>query len=78
MKKEFTKAELATFDGQDGRPAYISFNKTVYDMGGLAHWKNGQHYRGAKAGIEVDQIIKKAPHGPEMLMYAKEIGKLID
>ena len=78
MKKEFTKEELANFDGQKGQPAYISFNKVVYDMSGLKHWKDGKHYRGAHAGIEVDNIIKKAPHGPEMLQYAKEIGKLVD
>ena len=40
--KKFSKAELAKFDGQNGQPAYVAVDGTVYDVSGKDAWKGRQ------------------------------------
>ena len=37
--KVFTLAELAQYDGQDGRPAYFAYEGQVYDASSIPNWK---------------------------------------
>lgn len=74
-EKTFTKEELAKFDGTGGKPAYVAVDGVVYDVTGVEAWKNGTH-KGNKAGVDITEMIKKAPHGLKVLGKLKPVGKL--
>jgi len=40
--KNFTLEDLAQFDGQSGRPAYVAVDGVVYDVSN--HFEQGEHY----------------------------------
>ena len=39
MEKEFDLTQLAQYDGQDGRPAYVAIDGIVYDVTAVPAWK---------------------------------------
>jgi len=51
-QKDFTLDELATYDGANGRSAYVAVNGTVYDLSKEATWGGGTHF-GLYAGKEL-------------------------
>lgn len=57
-----TREELAVFDGQDGRPAYIAVNGTIYDVSASPRWRDGDHEGAHQAGRDLTEEIKSAPH----------------
>ena len=52
--RNYTLEEVAKYNGENGNPAYVVINGTVYDVTGNAYWKNGQHF-GIRAGSEVTE-----------------------
>ena len=71
-----TLDELSTYDGKDGRPAYIAVDGVIYDVSPVPQWKNGEH-NGNKAGIDATDIIKNgSPHGVKVLDKLQKIGTL--
>ncbi len=42
-KREFTLKEVAQGDGREGRPVYVVFEGTVYDLSESRMWKGGSH-----------------------------------
>lgn len=74
----FTLEELAEFDGQDGRPAYIAVDGVVYDVSNVPVWGSGTHY-GFEAGIDATEALQSAaPHGVSQLSQAEVIGTLAE
>jgi predicted heme/steroid binding protein/uncharacterized membrane protein len=69
-------AELRAFDGREGRPAYVAFKGSVYDVTGSSLWKDGSHLKKHSAGNDLTEILKTAPHGEEKILAMKRIGKL--
>lgn len=70
-QKEFTIEELSTYDGAEGRPAYVAVNGVVYDVTREAAWGGGTHF-GLYAGKDLTpqfigchqgmlQILEKLP-----------------
>jgi predicted heme/steroid binding protein len=60
--RTFTPLELAQYNGQNGKPAYVGLNGLVYDLSGLYAWDQGRHYcPEALAGTDITAIWKKAP-----------------
>ncbi len=57
-----TEQELARYDGQDGRAAYIAVSGTVYDVSTSPYWQNGHHESLHQAGRDLTQELKSAPH----------------
>ena len=57
-----TEQELARYDGQDGRAAYIAVGGTVYDVSTSPYWQNGRHEGLHQAGRDLTQELKSAPH----------------
>lgn len=73
----FNQAELAKYDGQNGQPAYVAVDGTVYDVTGVAAWAGGKHH-GNLAGRELTAIIdKKSPHGRSVLKKLKVVGQYV-
>ena len=73
--KEFDSAELAQFNGEDGRPIYIAHAGKVYDVSESKLWRNGTHMKRHSAGSDLTTDIQAAPHGIEMLERYPIIGK---
>ncbi len=71
-----TITELANFDGQNGRKAYIAVDSVIYDVTDVKAWKGGKH-KGNKAGNDVTAKIAKAPHQKSTLKKLNKVGKLI-
>lgn len=57
-----TREELATFDGRDGRRAYVAINGTVYDFTDSELWQNGNHQELHQAGADLTDELMQAPH----------------
>ena len=57
-----TLEELASYDGRDGRPAYIAVNGKIYDVSASPRWQNGFHPPDHQAGRDLTEELSKAPH----------------
>jgi len=75
-KKDFSIEALDTFDGKEGRPAYIAYKGAVYDVTPSKLWKDGSHLRKHSAGNDLTEILKTAPHGEEKILSMKKVGEL--
>jgi len=77
-KRQFTLDEVAAGDGRDGRPVYVVFENTVYDLTASSLWKNGQHMNMHQAGSDLTDQLAAAPHFAEVFSKqgVKEVGVL--
>lgn len=66
-KEQLDAAELARFDGKEGRPAYFACNGRVYDASTSRLWGNGVHMGRHHAGEDLTDALKLAPHGEEKI-----------
>jgi predicted heme/steroid binding protein len=57
-----TKEELARFDGQQGRKAYVAVNGKVFDVTASSYWQEGNHQNAHQAGVDLTADLLKAPH----------------
>ena len=70
-EKTFTLADLAQFDGKDGRAAYVAVDGVVYDVTGSARWPEGRHFScnlDAMAGNDLSEEIGQAPANMRALL----------
>jgi predicted heme/steroid binding protein/uncharacterized membrane protein len=74
--KEFSRGELAQFNGEDGKPVYIAYEGKVYDASESKLWKTGFHMRRHQAGADLSEEIGGAPHGLEVLKRLPQVGTL--
>ena len=74
--KEFTLEELAEFDGQDGRPAYVAYEGVVYDVTESAMWVDGDHEGQHVAGRDLTAEHEDAPHDIYVTDFP-EVGRLV-
>jgi predicted heme/steroid binding protein len=72
----FTAAELASFDGKDGRAAYIAHGGKVYDVSGSTLWETGEHQDEHSAGADLTDDLDFAPHAEDVLDAFPVVGKL--
>jgi predicted heme/steroid binding protein len=71
-----TLEQLSSFDGTNGKPAYIAVDGVIYDVTNNAYWKNGAH-NGYTAGKDLTAEIKeKSPHGLSVLEKVPVIGQI--
>jgi len=75
-ERQFTPAELAAHDGNEGRAAYIAFKGTVYDATGSRLWKHGKHGAVHLAGTDLTAEFANAPHGEAVLARLPILGVL--
>lgn len=76
-EEEFTRQQLAQFDGKEGRRAYIAYRGKVYDATDSFLWMGGRHQALHQAGEDLTDVLDTAPHGEDLLERIPEIGKLI-
>lgn len=82
--KEFTQEELASYNGTDGKPAYVALNGTVYDVTNAKTWKDGVHTPWKMenvAGKDLTAAMKKAPPSHQKADFMDGIpvvGKLVE
>lgn len=77
-KQDLTIEELHSFDGKEGRPAYIAYKGKIYDVSRSKLWKEGSHLKKHLAGHDLTEAIKTAPHGEDKLLLMPVVGKLIE
>jgi predicted heme/steroid binding protein/uncharacterized membrane protein len=76
MEKEIDQEKLASCDGSEGRPTYISAGGRVIDVSASPLWKGGTHMARHHAGRDLTADIEAAPHGTEVLDRYPQVGVL--
>ena len=76
--KEFTLAELADYNGKDGKPAYVAYKGKVYDVSASKLWKGGLHMRRHRAGTDLTTDMQAAPHLSDVLERFPTVGTLAE
>lgn len=74
--KEFTRGELSTYDGKDGRQVYVAHEGKVYDVSASKMWKTGLHMKRHQAGTDLTADIKAAPHDATVFDRVPQVGIL--
>jgi arsenite oxidase small subunit len=74
IKRSFTQKDLEAFDGKEGRPFYIVFDRKVYDLSKSQLWIKGTHMGIHTINENLAETIKGAPHGEETLQRFPVIG----
>jgi predicted heme/steroid binding protein len=72
----FSRVELATFDGLEGRPVYVAHAGNVYDISASSSWDGGLHYEEHQAGTNLTEAMGEAPHDPDELDRFPIVGTL--
>ncbi len=71
-----TPANLGYFDGTNGKPAYVVFEKRIYDVRDSQKWNNGRHFGKHAAGSDLTDALKGAPHGTEVFENVPSVGSI--
>ena len=71
-----TLTELAQNNGQNGRPAYVAVNGTIYDVTESPRWQNGQHPPDHQAGMDLTEELASAPHVRAVVERFPVVGTL--
>lgn len=71
-----TLAELAAYDGRDGRAAYIAVNGTIYDVTASPRWVDGLHPPDHRAGQDLSAELSQAPHVRAVVERFPVVGSL--
>lgn len=75
-KDKVTLENLQYFDGKENRPVYFAYNGKVYDASSSKLWKGGIHLNKHRAGNDLTDILKTAPHGEEKIFQMPEVAEL--
>lgn len=75
-EKSFTEQELAAYNGQAGKPVYIAYKDRVIDVTGSKLWTNGSHMMRHKAGTDLTDEFRDAPHNVDVLDRYPQVGLL--
>lgn len=74
---EFNAAGLSVYDGKEGRPAYVAYKGIIYDVSGSKLWKDGAHMIKHRAGSDLTDALKTAPHGEDKIISLPRAGMLV-
>jgi predicted heme/steroid binding protein/uncharacterized membrane protein len=76
-KDRLTLGDLQYFDGKENKPAYFAYKGKVYDVSSSKLWKGGTHLNKHRAGDDLTDILKTAPHGEDKVLKMPEMGELL-
>jgi predicted heme/steroid binding protein len=71
----FTAEELSTFDGSNGKPAYVAVNDIVYDVSLESTWGGASHF-GLHAGKDLTDQFKGCHGMSSTLSKLPKVGIL--
>lgn len=75
--RDFTVEELSTFDGKNGRPAYVAVNGVVYDVTNNRAWAAATHFA-LTAGKDHSGAFASCHAGQESILATLPVaGRLI-
>ncbi len=72
---EFTKSQLALYNGQDKPAIWVALNGLIYDVTLSRLWRNGKHYE-HWAGQDLTAELKDAPHTEKVFEKFVVVGRL--
>ena len=75
--RKFTIQELSTFNGKDGKAAYLAYKGKVYDVTDSLQWIGGDHL-GHAAGQDLTMEMEIAPHADDVMEKMKLVGVLAE
>lgn len=76
-QRTFTIGELATFDGKNGKPAYVAVNGIVYDVTNNRAWAAATHF-GLTAGKDYTQEFASCHAGQQSILATlPAVGRLV-
>lgn len=70
-EKEFTRAELANYNGDDGKPHYMAIDGVVYDI-------TDAQEKGISSRDLMQLVFGSSDHKEELLKKLTVVGKLTD
>ena len=73
---EVTPETLPALDGKDGSRAVVAVEGRLYDVSESRLWRDGVHVKKHRAGQDLTEALKGAPHGAEVLDRMPAIGEL--
>jgi predicted heme/steroid binding protein len=76
--QNFTRKELAEFDGKNGKPVYVAYNGKVYNLTDSFLWQDGFHQSRHQAGADLTDEMEDSPHEADLLDDFPIIGVLVD
>ncbi len=76
--QDFTAEQLSQCDGYEGRPAYVAYQGTIYDVSGSRLWKGGSHFKKHGAGFDMTDVLKTAPHKEDKILGMPVVGELLE
>jgi len=62
MEERMSVEKLARYDGREGRRALVTVGEKIYDFTESSHWKDGDHKGMHRAGCDLTEELKSAPH----------------
>ena len=74
--KTFTRQELASYNGKNGSPAYVSVDGIVYDVTNSAAWGAATHF-GLSAGYDLTAHFASCHAGQSILQKLPQVGRMI-
>jgi predicted heme/steroid binding protein len=76
-QQSISKRELASYDGKNGRPAYVAVDNLVYDVTATLSWADGEHF-GLTPGRDLSSEFLGC-HGmnKEVLSKLPIVGELV-
>ena len=74
--REFSLEDLKQFDGREGRPAYVAYDGSVYDVTDSPMWPDGDHEGMHDAGLDLTEAHDDAPHDVHIVDFPK-VGTLV-
>jgi len=77
-RREFTREELAYYNGTNGYPSYVAVNGIVYDVTNIPIWQTGTHF-GLRAGQDLSVEFNIChSNRPMVLDELRQVGRLVD
>jgi len=74
--EEFTAEQLSEYNGKNGKPVYVAYWGSVYDVSDSRLWKGGLHMRRHQAGTDLTADLQAAPHAEEVFERYPQVGVL--
>jgi len=76
--RSYSKESLIEFNGENNKPIYVAYNRNVYDVSDSLLWKDGKHMGAHRAGYNLTNIFKNAPHDSTVFTKFTIVGEMED